>query len=261
MDTEHYIPEEAQSFAPAQPAQEAPARAETAEPLSSEQSRFHYRFDELLGDDTDELKKALARLQEERAAQKRRDIDITDIMSLGIAIYKISLELLMRSNPAVRDLATTLTESGLRKIEAQKQWEQDILATEGEEGLKRRKQLGEGPINQNTPEELEMYVRNVQLQVDAGLLKPSDLTFAMEVRDAGGFYQWDKERDRKNSEAYVRELIANGHDPSQVIANIQRLSTDEYGEEYAQRQHEILAELAGIAAQKAAPISPETTTR
>lgn len=257
MDTEQYIPEEAMSSAP--DAQEAHTVVETAGSQSTERSRFHYRFDELIGDATDELEKALARFQEE--TKDRRHMDLLDILSLGIAIYKIRLELLMRNNPAVRDMANILTESGSRKIQAQKQWEKEILEAEGEEGLKRRKQNGEGPIHQYTREELDRKVEFTRTQVEAGILPPSALEQRIAERDAGGYYQWEKEFRRKNDEESIRRFAALNHPMTgQILENTRRLNEDMYGKDYAARQHAILAELVGIAAQKTASTPPDNTT-
>jgi len=248
MDAERYQPE---TLSTIRPAQEAQSGIENGEPQIAEKGQFYCRFGELIADISDDLEKALARFQEEQKNSKR--MDVTDAMSLSLAIYRISQELFMRKSPEARELRDTLRENGLRKIAAQKKWEKEIIATEGEEGLKRRKQNGEGPINQNTPKELDMKVRNVQLQVDAGILKPSDLEHAIAVRDAGGFYQWEKERKRKGSEAHIQKLAAINHPTTgKVLENIRRLNEEEYGTDYAQRQHAILAELASIASQKAA---------
>ncbi len=247
METEQYQPEEQTGI-------------EIGERQTEERGWFYYRFAELIADGTDELQKALARFQEEQKNSRR--MDVTDMMSLSLAIYRLSLELLLRKNPEVREVYDALRENGLRKIAAQKQWEKAILTTEGEEGLKRRKQNGEGPINQNTPEELDMKVHNVQLQVDAGILKPSDLTYAIEVRDAGGFYQWEKERKRKGSEAHIRKLTAINHPiTGQVVENIRKLNEEEYGKDYAERQYAILSELASITSQRATSTLSEPSDR
>lgn len=259
METEQYPQQEA--VASIQTAQEAPLKVESGEQQTAEKNRFYYRFGELMADATDELERALAMFQKERAALNRREMDINDVMGLGIAIYRIRLELLMRRNPEARELHDALKANGLKVIEAQKQWEKDILATEGPEGLKRRKQLGEGPINQNTPEELDMNVRMTQLQVEAGILNTSDLKHAMEVRDAGGYYQWEKGFRQKNEEEDVRQFASMNHpETAQILENTRRFNEELYGKDYAEQRHAILAELANIAAQKAATTPAESTT-
>jgi hypothetical protein len=255
MDTEQYQPQETQPTVSSP--QEKRPKIETGRDEASERNLFYYRFSDLIGDTTEALEEALAKLQGERI--DRRQMDFIDIINLNMAKYNIAFELLMRKNPEARALRDALHAIGLRKIAAQKQWEKEILATEGEEGLKKRKQNGEGPGNQYTHEELDMRVRLVQAEVEAGIKPPSSLKYATEVRDAGGFYQWEKEFKRKNREEFMQQLTAAG-DPeiATVRQNIFKLNENEYGKDYAEQQNAILAELATIASQKASPPTPAT---
>ena len=239
--------------------QDKSKRTKTETVLQSKKTWFHYRFDSLVNETIQSLEKALAQLHED--AKYRRRMDLVDIMSLNLATHKIQFELLTRRNPEVRRLYDALRANGLRKIAEHKQWEKDILATEGEEGLKRRKQNGEDPIHHYTREELDMQVRIVELQVEAGICTPADLKHAIEEREVGGYYQWEKERRRKNDIANIQELVAvNDSDIATVTQNIFRLNEDKYGKDYAERQHAILTEIAVKAPQNTASMTTDSTT-
>jgi len=238
---------------------EKKAVSETGEFASVEKNSFYYRFSELMADATDELEKALEMFKQE--AQGNRRMDLLSAMGLNMAIYKIGLELLMRRNPQVRDLANTIRENSLAKLKAHEAWEKELLATEGREEVVRRMKNGEGPIHQYTPEELDRDVQFTKAQVDAGILKPSDLQQAIEVREAEGYYQWRKERDRKNEEEDIKNYAV--YDPSDVgriIQNATMLNERTYGKEYAERRREILTELASIAATQKSTSSQQENT-
>jgi len=240
--------------------QEVQTRTERIEPQNEEHSWFYYAFGSFIGDATDELEKALARLQREE--KNSRNMDLASMFYVKSALYKVGLELLMRRNPEAKQLADALGVIGKRKYDLQREWEKEILAREGEEGLKRRNQNGEGPGRQYTREELDLSVSYIQTQVEAGILPPSALKHAIEERETGGYYQWEKEFDRKNSENLIRKLaIVNDPEIATVTQNIFRLNEEEYGKDYAERQHAILTELAGIASQKAIPPESDSTAR
>ena len=160
---------------------------------------FTMHFGNFIGDATEALEEALAQLEQQ--GNNSRNMDLADIFYLKNAMYKVGLELLLRNNPQARESHDEWEAISAKKHELQKAWERDILAQEGEEGLKRRQQSGEGPGRQYTPEELETYVHYTQAKVDGGVAKPTELTHALNVQRAGGFYQWDKERKKKNQEA------------------------------------------------------------
>lgn len=216
--------------------------------------------DSLAGESTKSLEKRLSKLQKEYQESRKISSDIFQTLFLRKAINDITLELLMRKNPEVRTLHEAWETIQGRKNSLQYSWEKEILATEGEEGLKRRKQDGEGPGREYTYEELDIYVRYTKAKVDGGVKPPSDLTHALNVQTAGGFYQWEKESKRKNYESFIQELASrNSTELTTVIQNIFLSNERSYGQEYAEQQHAILAGLAGIAAQEATSTSLDNT--
>jgi hypothetical protein len=258
METEQYKTQEMLSTASSE-TEKKHHNIKRAEP--KEKSWFYYTFGNFLEDTTDELEKVLASLQEESKDRRALMDDLPHMLVVKRALYKVSLELLMRRNPQVRELAEAVQAIGKRKYELQRAWEKEVLAREGEEGLKRRKQNGEGTGRQYTREELDIRIRYIQAQVDVGILPPSALEHELAEQKAGGFYQWNKERQRKNDIFNIQQLAAVNHPTTgNVLENIRRLNEEEYGKEYAEQQHTILAELAKTSSQKVISIISDDTT-
>ncbi|SRR5579871_1713690 len=237
---------------------------ETGEQHDTEHGWFYYVSDSFAGVSTNKLEKALAKLQFQEGLIDRRKMFsdpyyLFHILQLQREKRRIETELLMRKNPEARELRDALRVIGERKHKAHRAWEKEILAREGEEGLKRRNQNGEGPRDQYTHEELDMRVRLTQLKVEAGILPPTALKHELEEREAGGYYKWEKEFFRKNAEANIRELVASNYpETARVIGNIQRLNEWRYGKEYAEQQHIFLTDLANNFSQKEAPAPLDT---
>ena len=259
METEQYQPQHTLSNASSK-TEKTNRNVKRAEP--KEKSWFYYILNPIIEETTEALEKALASLQEESKDRRAMMDDLPHMLLVKRALYKVSLELLMRRNPQVRELAEAVQAIGKRKYELQRAWEKEVIAREGEEGLKRRKQNGEGTGRQYTREELDIRIRYIQAQVDAGILPPSALEHELAEQKAGGFYQWNKERQRKNDIFNIQQLAVVNHPiTGDVIENIRRLNEEEYGKEYADQQHAFLAELAKTSSQKADPTISDDTTR
>lgn len=79
---------------------------------------------------------------------------LDDRMYASNALHNIALELLMRKNPQARETTEIWTAINKRKGDARRKWEKEIIALEGEEGLRQRK------IEAKKHQEVNIHQRN-----------------------------------------------------------------------------------------------------
>jgi hypothetical protein len=188
--------------------QEQVAIPETEEEKGPRRSWMDFLFGPIISYDTTSLEAGQTVLQEQL---QDRDMSVEDQHFAHMAQYEIGLEFLRRRDPQARNAIDQWTQVYEDRLRRSREWEEHIVVTEGEDGLRRRRERGESypGFGEYTPEELDLYVNSIAAKVRGGLLPASEIQVAHEIREAGGFMQYEKKKSREHAIDFWQRLNRN----------------------------------------------------